>query len=132
MQASQHIVINTSLDLNLPWTLWKLSALFLFRLAIFPQHYSCKVYQIKSHLNVVTNRQHYVRGWKIWWKNQVHRYFVVTPSLQEAWVATITWYKYPLLGWNLSDCSFPQMKKGWPQTKITCCDHIPITITYDY
>ena len=29
-------------------------------------------------------------------------------------------YKYPLLGWNLSNCFPPQMKKGWLQTKITC------------
>ena len=37
----------------------------------FSQCYLCEVYQIKSLLNVVkcsTNRQHYVRGWKIWWK----------------------------------------------------------------
>ena len=129
MHVSRQIVINTSLDLNLPWTP-KTNCLISLQVDCLSECYPCEVYQMKSRLNVasyITNRQHYVKSWQILWNTQVHCRFVVTLSQWAVWVMTITWYKYLLHCWNLFN-SFPQMKKEWSQTKMTCV----IFLTHSY
>ena len=61
--------------------------------------------------------------------SQVYCGFVVTPSLQAVWL--ITWYKYPFHFWNLSNFSFPLMKRGdrKPRSHVWFCGHTLITIT---
>ena len=132
MQVSQHIVINISLDFE-----FTLNPFFFFRLTIFSHCYPCEVYQIKSHLNVAkcsTNRQYYVRGWKIWWNRQVYCCFVVTPPLQAVWVRPLLSILVSFTLLKSVWLFLPTEKKGVfaNQDHVLFCDHTLITITYDY